>query len=249
MLSVRDPIESLPLLLEALDMLSPSFLGGRGITKEAGRWSALRGGGEDFAGGVFELDTDARRRTEVWPFDGRLSATTLETETDGVEGVTVGRRTPRLRRGDTGVSKSRFLRLGEEWDECGPSTCFSEMSRCAWRRCPWCCSIVDAVGTEEEMEFPLEFRDIVFATDIAVCFGLPPGRPREGIDMDGDFPERLLDLEGLALPLFLRSKDGIEGLLLPPLLLPPLAGKAGVGLPLIERLSNAALISGGMDTW
>lgn len=110
-LSDIDPFPSLlPLLLDALDELSSPFLDGRGITKDIG-WSALRDGGVT---GEFELESDARRRPELWL---RLSAIMAEIDTEVVAGETVGRRMLVIRRGVTWLSRSICLRLGEERDD------------------------------------------------------------------------------------------------------------------------------------
>lgn len=100
MQSEIDPFPSLlPLLLDALDELSSSFLDDRGTTKDIG-WSALRDGGVT---GEFELESDARRRTELCL---RLSAITFERDTEVVAGETVGRRMLDIRRGATWFSRS-----------------------------------------------------------------------------------------------------------------------------------------------
>lgn len=102
---------------------------------------------------------------------------------------------------------------------------------------------MDAFGTEDEMAFPLELRDRLLWRDEYICFGLPVrGLPV----IDDVLPETDPDLEGLALPPPLRSADGIVVFRLLAIR-PPLAG-AGIGLPLVPRLSSAALISGGMVT-
>lgn len=114
MLSVIDPSPSLPLLLEALERLSPSFLVVRGINKDDGRLAA-RVGGEDLAvlEGDVELEMDARRG-ELLLCCERLSTLTFVTDTDGVAGVTEGRFALKLRRVGVPPSKSRCLRFGDE---------------------------------------------------------------------------------------------------------------------------------------
>ena len=98
------------------------------------------------------------------------------------------------------------------------------------------------------MAFPLELRERLLAKEVVICCGLPPGRPMLGMGMAEDFPDKLFDLlEELALPLFFRSNVSIGTFPLEPH--PLLAESAGVGLPLRERLSKAALIFGGIGTW
>jgi len=112
-----------------------------------------------------------------------------------------------------------------------------------WRRwIPW--SKGEGVGTDEEIALALELRDRLLPRDALSCFGLLP-RVLLEIDMEDVFPDNELDLLEGELPLFLRSYDGMTDLPPPPM---PRAF-AGMGLPLVPRLSRAALMSGGMGTW
>lgn len=130
-------------------------------------------------------------------------------------------------------SRSTLLRFGEECDEWIPSARFSRLGRR--------CSIVEEVGTDEEMAFPLELRERLLFNEECICFGLLRAFPEP---VNGLFPVIEGDLEGLELPLFLRSIDGIVVVLIVMAGRPP-----GVGLALRPRLSRAAFISGGIGTW
>lgn len=233
MLSVSDPSPSLlPLLLDALDK-SSSFLVERGITKEAERSDWRCGDDEDLE----ELEIDERRRM------GACDTTTFESNTEGVAGVTDGRPDELLRLGVIDESRSTFLRLGDECDECIPSIRLSAAESPRRRWIPW--SKGDEVGTDEEIALPLELRDRLLPSDVLSGFGLPP-RVLPERDMADVFPDKELDrLEGPELPLFLRSNEGMIDLPPPPMPRP----LAGTGLPLVPRLSRAALMSGGIATW
>jgi hypothetical protein len=140
-------------------------------------------------------------------------------------------------------SRSTFLRLGEECNECVPSVRFSAVELPEpWRR--WTPSMEDDDGTDEEISLALELRDRLHPSDALSCFGLLP-RALPEIDMADVFPDKELDLlEGPELPLRLRSNDGTAALPPPAPPLPP-----GTGLPLFPRLSKAALMSGGIGIW
>lgn len=106
-LSVSELRPLLPLLLDAPQ--SSSFLEVRGMMKD-GTCSVLRDADEPAGPGI-----EARNfRGASWLLWERLSATTLETETEVVAGVTVGRRALDMRRGVSGFSMSVGFRLGDD---------------------------------------------------------------------------------------------------------------------------------------
>lgn len=135
---------------------------------------------------------------------------TLDTET--VEEATAGiaGRLLELRRGVTAASKSTCLRFGEE---CADWDCFSGASAVEERR--MCCSRVEEVGTDVDMLFPLEVREMLPAKAEGVSLGLPPVRPLPGIAIAdaAALPGGLDLIGGLALE-FLRSTAGTGGLAL-----------------------------------
>lgn len=111
-----------------------------------------------------------------------------------------------------------------------------------WLRC-W--SIVEELGTDAEIAVPLEVLERFAERKLVGGCGLPPAR-LPGIDMVSDFAAKAPDLgEGLEVPLFLRSKDGLPV----PLLRPGFGDTEGRGLPRLDKPSNTTLISGGIDTW
>lgn len=101
--------------------------------------------------------------------------------------------------------------------------------------------MAEVLGTDDEAMPRLLARAKV------ACWGLPPDRGLAGTDTDDVFPDRFNDLlGGVVLPLFFRSKGAPdEGTLVAR---PALADRAGIGLPLEDKPSRTALISGGIET-
>ena len=95
---------------------------------------------------------------------------------------------------------------------------------------------MDGVVTEADTAAKVELRDRLLPINGWVCFGLPVHCLEGTADLDRD-----ADLEGL--PFNLRS-----GVLVP-LMVPARPTAFGTGLPLVPRLSNAALMSAGIGTW
>lgn len=101
------------------------------------------------------------------------------------------------------------------------------------------------MGTDAEIAVSLEVLERFAERKLVGGCGLPPTR-LPGIDIVSDFAAKAPDLvEGLEVPLFLRSKDGLPV----PLLRPGFGDTEGRGLPLLDKPSNTALISGGIGTW
>lgn len=134
-LSDNEPVPSLlPLLLEALDIASSSpFLSAvEGMSSEGrevgeGREGVV-GKGSRFSG----FDIEPFRLTDpCWDAAEGPPTTTLETETEVVAGVTVGRLMLEARFGAliAPCSRSTLFRVGDDFDEFTPSSRLSGVSR------------------------------------------------------------------------------------------------------------------------
>jgi len=95
--------------------------------------------------------------------------------------------------------------------------------------------MAEAPGSDEGTPPP---RESAFERVDCVSCGLPPLLPLGGMDMGAVLADGAVDFAKLVFELFLRSINGIDGLL-PPLALGPFLG---------DRLSKRFLISGGMGT-
>jgi hypothetical protein len=120
-LSVKEPILSLPLLLDALEVSRSTFFCGRGgstgrtggdVFVETGREVLVDTGGD----ALFKVEgcvaERVRRRSRVPELC--TSATAFDTEGDVVDG---GGLAPELRRGVMGPSRSRCFLLGDELED------------------------------------------------------------------------------------------------------------------------------------
>lgn len=142
-LSESEPIPSLlPLLLDAL--LKNSSFPVRGTRNAASLRGAGSGAAAAFAAtlGAAVVDIDGLRAARL------SAATTFETDTDVVAGVSVGRRVLGERCA-VGESISRDLRLGDEFDEWVPSPRRSGGPEAVLRRAT--ASTEDELGTEDEI--------------------------------------------------------------------------------------------------
>lgn len=143
-LSESEPIPSLlPLLLDAL-LANSSLPAPRGTRNAASLRSEAAA-----AAGATAVDIDGLR-------GARLSAaTTFDTDTDVVAGVSTGRRM--LGERCVGLSISRDLRLGDELDDCVPSTRRSGAPEAVLRRAT--ASTKDELGTDDETAAELGVLD------------------------------------------------------------------------------------------